>query len=255
MGAGAARLAALGVRADVLIPDYLAISKGPVSHDGFVLMKSASGGFAAEPDLAHLLLETPRGAVAPLSTARLLEDAYASLLAAVPVNLLQGRYAPRRDWAAAVRPWRRVGALAAGVVLAALVGLAAEGVRLNRAAEAATARAEASFRAALPEVKRVVNPRAQMRAYLQGANLTGSAGFLALSEVLVSAVSLVPDAEITTLRFDGKRAEIAATFSLPSFEAVEHIKREVTERGGLVQEGGARQDGSRILADMTVKQR
>lgn len=255
MGLWVSRIAALGLRADLLVPDYLVISKSPAAYDGLVLAKSDTGGFAAEADLAGYLLESAPDAPLHLSAAGLLQDAYAALQTAVPVNLLQGRYAPRRDWAALARPWRRVGMLAASVTLAALAGLAIEGARLNYQAEATTARAETAFRAALPEVKRVVNPRAQMRAYLQSANLSGSAGFLALSEVLVGAASVVQDAEITTLRFDGKRGEIAATFSLPSFEAVERVKGELTSRGGLVQEGGARQDGSRILADMTVKQR
>ena len=249
-----ARLATLGVKADLLLPDFLAISKGPVAHDGLVLARTAEGGFAAEAALAALVLDDPQMKVPARPAAEFLQDAYVTLLQAAPVNLLQGAYASKRDWGVALRPWRRAGALAAGVVLAVVASLAIEGFRLNRQAEAATARAEAVFRAALPDVKRVVNPRAQMRAYLQGANLTGG-GFIALSEVVVGAVSTVPDAEITTLRFDAKRGEIATTFSLPSFEAVERVKAELTGRGGQVQEGGARQDGARILADVTVKLR
>lgn len=244
-----ARLAALGVKADLLIPDFLAISSGPVAHAGLVLAKT----FTAEADLAAVLLEgEPTRAIA---TSDLLQEAYTTLLGAVPVNLLQGGYASRRDWGAIVRPWRRAAALAAGVVLAAIVSVAVEGARLNSQAEAATARAEAVFRAALPEVKRVVNPRAQMRAHLQNANLAGAGGFLTLSDVLVGATAAVADSEITSLRFDSKRGEIAATFSLSSFEAVERVKSEMTSRGGTVHEGGARQDGPRILADMTVRLR
>lgn len=249
-----AQLAALGVKADLLLPDFLAISKGPISHDGLVLAKTAEGGFAAEASLAALVLDESQAGIPARSATEFLQDTYATLLLSAPVNLLQGAYAPKRDWGATFRPWRRAGALAAGVVLAVVASLAIEGLRLDRQAEAATARAEAVFRAALPEVKRVVNPRAQMRAHLQGANLTGG-GFLALSEIVVGAVAAVPDSEITTLRFEAKRGEVAATFSLPSFEAVERVKAELAGRGGQVQEGGARQDGARILADVTVKQR
>lgn len=249
-----ARLAALGVKADILVPDFLVIANSPVAHGGLILARTADSGFAVEPDLAAYLLETLEP-VPAITSAALLQDAYAALVAAAPVNLLQGRYAPKRDWGAITRPWRRAGALAAAVLVAGVIGVAIEGARLNSQAEAATARAEAVFRAALPEVKRVVSPRAQMRAHLQSANLAGAGGFLALSDILVSATAAVPDAEVATLRFDSKRGEIAATFSLPSFDAVERVKNEMAGRGGAVQEGGARQDGARILADMTVRLR
>ena len=248
-----ARLSALGIKADLLLPDYLAVAGDPVIHDGLLLMKTPHGGFAAEADLAAIVLEGAPQPVATVSPAAFLAQAYAALLQGAPVNLLQGRYAPRRDWAALMRPWRRAAGLAAGIALAVVVGFGVEGVRLNRQAEAANARAEAVFRAALPQVKRVVNPRAQMRAHLQAASVMGG-GFLTLSEIVVGGTSAVTDAEITTLRFDAKRGEIAATFSLPSFEAVERVKTEMAGRGALVQEGGARQDGVRILADMTVRQ-
>lgn len=252
MAGWGARLAALGVKPDLLLPDYLAIAGDPIIHDGLLLMKTLHGGFAAESDLAAAVLEGAPRPAAIVSAADFLTLAYATLLTGAPVNLLQGRYAPRRDWGALMRPWRRVAGLAAGIALAIFIGFGVEGVRLTRQAEAANARAEAVFRAALPQVKRVVNPRAQMRAYLQGANVLGG-GFLTLSEIVVGGTSAVTDAEITTLRFDSKRGEIAATFSLPSFEAVERVKAEMAGRGAIVQEGGARQDGARILADMTVR--
>lgn len=252
MSAWMQRLAALGVRADLMLPDFLAISAGPVVHDGLVLAKTPEAAFAAESELAAILLGSP-AQTPPLSTERLLAQAYGVLAGGPPINLLQGRYAPKRDWGPIIRPWRRVGMLAASVAVLAIVGVAIEGVRLNRQAEAATARAEAVFRQALPEVKRVVNPRAQMRAYLQSANLAGAGGFLSLSKIAVGATAAVADAEITSLRFDAKRNDLAATISLPSFDAVERMKNEMTSRGAVVHEGGARQDGARILADVTVK--
>ncbi len=246
------RLASLGLRADLMLPDFLAIAAGPVMHDGCVLVKMPEVGFAAEADLAAILLGSPVQ-IPSLPPERFLAQAYGVMAGGAPVSLLQGRYAPKRDWGPVMRPWRRVGTLAASVAILAAAGLAVEGARLNRQAEAATARAEAVFRQALPEVKRVVNPRAQMRAYLQNANLAGAGGFLALSEVAVGATAAVTDAEITSLRFDARRNELAVTFSLPSFDAVERMKNEMTNRGALVHEGGARQDGVRVLADVTVK--
>jgi general secretion pathway protein L len=247
-----ARIAAYGLQADLLTPDFLAQPEGGVMCNGRVLMRTPEGGFTAEPDLAPWLMGSDV-ALPTLTTEDFLTRAYAALSEGPALTLLQGRYRPRRDWRGLARPWRRAGALAAGVAAIALLGLVVEGVRLNRQADAATVRAEAVFRAALPEVKRVVNPRAQMRAHLQGVNLAASGSFLALSEVIVAATAAVEGAEVSSLRFDGRRAEAAATLSLPTFDSVEALKAEMIKSGGVVQEGGARQDGARILADMIVR--
>lgn len=251
MGAWTARLAAIGVRADLLMPDFLGISDDAVRHDGVVLCNKGDRAFSAEVALAELLDVAPATSI---TTDEFLQRAHATLSSRVPVNLLQGRYAPRRDWRPVLRPWKRAAALAAGVVIAGVCAILADGVRLNRQAEAASARAEAVFRTALPDVKRVVNPRAQMRAHLQ-ASQSADGMFLDLSEILVGAAAAVPDAEVTTLRFDGKRAEMSVTLSLASFEGVERLKSELIGRGAVVQEGGARQDGPRILADVTVRRK
>lgn len=252
MAAWTARLAGHGLMADLLVPDFLAMPDGAAVLDGVVLARTADGGFAAEAGLAPWVLETDAADLPAVSGRDFRAGAYAALLPGPAINLLQGRYAPRRDWGAALKPWRRAGALAAGVAAALLGSVAVEGVRLNRQAEAAAVQAEAVFRRALPEVTRVVNPRAQMRAYVQGVR-GGADGFLALSEVVVGAAAAVEDAEVTSLRFDGRRAEMAATLSLASFDGLERLKTELTRRGGVVQEGGARQDGARILTDVTVR--
>lgn len=252
LSAWLARLAAWRVRPDVLVPDYLALNPGLAAVGGMIVARTEAGGFAAEPEMLDWLLDSP-SAPRAVSAQTFLQEAYAVLQETPVINLLQDRFAPRRDWAGLLRPWRRAGGIAAALVLASVLGVIIEGARLNHQADAATARAEAVFRAALPEVTRVVNPRAQMRAHLQNTVLTGEGGFLALSDVIVAAIAAVDGAEVAALRFDGRRGEMAATVSLPTFDALEQLKSVMTARGASVQEGGARQDGGRILTDMTVR--
>lgn len=249
------RIASLGLAADLLVPDFLALPMGArVCREGLVSVRTPEGGFSAEEALLPWLTDD---AVAPplkpAATPAFLHDIYISLSAGPVLDLRQGRYRPRRDWRAAVRPYRRAGALAASLAVLALAAQGIEGLRFNARAEAVAARAEAVFRTALPEVKRVVNPRAQMRAHLQAAKTGGSEAFLKAAEILVAAAHAVDGVEVQTMRYDGRRRELVGALALPSFEAMEGLKREIAARGAGAQEGSARQDGARVFAEVTVK--
>ncbi len=251
MDAWLGQLAALGVKADMMAPDYLALPMPALREcAGIVLARTADGGFAAETELAAWLVEDSAPAVSPRA---LMQEMFATLRAGAAINLLQGPYAPRRNWAGLRHTWRRTALLAASLLALAVVGQLAEAWHYSRRAAAAEARAEVLFRRAMPEVKRVVNPRAQIRARVQEARASDSAGFLRMGNILFSAVSAVDNVELESLRFDGKRGEMSFALSLPSFEAVERIKAEIARQGGTVQEGGARQDGPRIHLDMVLR--
>lgn len=246
------RLAELGVKPTVITPDYLALPPGAVrACDGMVLARSAEGGFTVESELVSWVSDGLRAE--PVSRAAMLREMFATLRQGASINLLQGAYAPRRDWAALGKQWRRAGELAAAVLALAVVGQLAEAWQYNRRADAAAARAEVILRRALPDVKRVVNPVAQMRARLLEARAADSSGFLQMSNILFGAVSAVEGVEVESLRFDGRRGEISFTMALPSFDALEKVKAEIVRQGGAVQEGGARQEAQRIYADMTLR--
>jgi len=287
MRAWQAQLEAIGLSPNVLVPDYAALGAASgeavvIDHAGMAIVQGAAPGlgFALEHEsLEWVLEEALSGAKSvrimsadadtlragplqslskvaryeSLSDAKVLEMAFAALSGGPAINLLQGPYAPRRKWRPALRLWRRAGILASAAALAGVAVLVADGVRLNRHAESALARAEAVFRRTLPDVKRVVNPRSQIRAHLQDLKARASTGFLSTSAILFSAVSDIDNAEIETLRFDAKRGESSATMSLPSYDAMERLKSGITSRGGIVQEGGARQDGERIMTDIIVR--
>jgi len=279
------RLAALGLKPTLLVPDYLAVTAMAgqvvvVDRGNVVSVRHGATGFTIEPTALEWLLESafkgverirllsnaPAALLAgplgpygdrvqsePLSDAKLLAEAYAALKSGAPLNLLQGAYAPRRNWGAIGREWRRAAMLAGAAVLLGLSLMIIDSMRLSRHAEVAAARAEAVFRQAVPEAKRVVNPRAQIRASLQDLKARASTGFLQSSDILFGVVGEVDGAEIQTLRFDAKRGETAVTLSIPSYDAIERVKSGVKARGGVVQEGGARQDGDRIIADIAVR--
>jgi general secretion pathway protein L len=277
-----ARITALGLKANAMVPDFMALPPAPacvVDAGAWIIVRNGLFGFAVEPALLGWLIDEAMeqaqsvrvvsqnptallgGALSPfravakseaLSDAVRLQDAFTAASGA-PLNLLQALYAPRRDWRAAAQTWRRSLTLTAATALAALALMVTDSLRLQRDAEAATARAEAVFRQALPSVTRVVNPRAQMNAALQDIKAKASNDFLRTSGILFAVISETPDSQIQTLRFDGKRGETTATLIVPAFDVIERIKTEVRTRGGVMSEGGARQDAGQVVADIIVR--
>lgn len=278
-----AQLAEMALVATALVPEFCAVTAADgealvVDLGSRVILRHNDQGCSAEPALlSHIAEEYLAGArtirlhsadPAPLTAGAL--HPFASLIRTTPlsvvfrlesalgaaaegINLLQGAYASRRDWRGIRRDWRRAARLSGLAGAAALALLVVDGARLQRQAEQAIARAETVFRQALPEVKRVVNPRAQIRTELQALKAKVSSSFLQSSDLLFGVVSETNGTEIQTLRFDAKRGETTATLLLPSFDTIEHIKTAVKKKGGVLQEGGARQEGERILADVTVR--
>src|SRR5690606_16246334 len=131
----------------------------------------------------------------------LLQEAYANIRQGA-LNLLQGAYAPRKDWQAVLKVWRRAAVLSGAAAAAFLALFIVDSLRLQHDAAAATARAEAAFRQALPEVGRVVNPRAQIRAHLQDMKAQASNGFLLSSDMLVGVIAENEGVALQVLRFD-----------------------------------------------------
>ncbi len=285
MRAWAARLLDLNLKANILVPEFLAVRAAPseatiVDRGDLVTLRRDETGFTIESSALELLVEgalknvrairlvssAPARLLAgpltslrdcvrsePLSDAAMLDETFAVLSAGAPLNLLQGTYAPRRNWPAVGQEWRRAAILAAAALLLGLCLAIVDTVRLTRHAETAAARAEAVFRQAVPDVKRVVNPRAQIRAALQELKSRSSTGLLRTSDMIFGVVSEIDGVEIQSLRFDAKRGDMAVTLSLPTYDVIERVKTGVKQRGGAVQEGGARQDGDRIVADITVR--
>ena len=285
MSAWKVRLSELGMQPDVIIPDFLALSAQDsevsiVEHDGDVLVRHPDGGFAIESktfialseDLlastdAHSIwsdnltqalppsiVESERTVVSPALTSKgFFELAYKSLTSGIAFNLLQFEHARRRAWARPGRHWRRAVALAGATIALTIAAQVADGIRFNRDAEMAYRKADAVFHEVMPEGTRLVNARAQLSAHAASLDASTSNQFLKLSGFLYAGVSATDGVIIDSLRFDSARNEVTASLSLPSFESIEKIRRAVISSGVTFVEGGARQQGERILADIVVR--
>ncbi|MGN6519865.1 MAG: type II secretion system protein GspL [Dokdonella sp.] len=172
------RLAEAGIQADALVPESLAVrAAGPQAclmiedtraiarlapWSAFACSLAELPGWLALAEPRHALevfdfraappLALPQHALAYHARQR---DPLAFLgggLAQVPLNLLDGEFAPRHRHARGRRWWRVAAALAASVVVLAVAGLGADVWRLSRASAAIQAQSRAALQEAFPDL-------------------------------------------------------------------------------------------------------
>ena len=167
-------------------------------------------------------------------------------------NLLQGSYAPKRNYWVGATIWSRAAALAAAVVISYLGLLVAEGWSIASEAQRQQVRAEEMLLDAFPDINQVVNPRAQLRARVAELGSPDSSSFLELAAMLYHSTDRLSGVEIQLLQFDDLRGELSAAVAFYNYPDLEHLKSSIVELGGLVEEGASRQEGERIYGELRI---
>ncbi|HEX8225611.1 MAG TPA: type II secretion system protein GspL [Allosphingosinicella sp.] len=243
---------AAGFEAERLIPETLLL---PAPPEGFAtrdagtlrLYRARDEAFAAEPELGALLLGG-RGTIEVNG-----EDGLAEALAQAPLDLRQGPFARRRDWTVAPARAKRMGVLAAALLLVSLAVHVAAIARYIFAADAAEAETRRIASAALPRSPGVTDPEAaltQRLAELRG----GGAGFGATAGAVFDAVKGTPNVELSALAFapDGT---LRATVQADMPAALEALRQRVESAGFVAEAGAPRTGGGRRVADLLVRPR
>ena len=168
-------------------------------------------------------------------------------------ELLQGPFAVRQEGTGdlGLQRFRAPAMLVAASFLAFVVLQVSEGIVLDNHAKAARQRTEALFREHFPEVKRIVNPRAQALALTSDQGDSAS-DFLQLSSLIASALSDVPGLDIESVRYDGAKAELQASVRFSSYGDLSSFKQHIEANGAVLTEGGSRQSGDKRVGDVTV---
>lgn len=244
-----ARLAGAGIDPERILPAPLLIAPpeagvATLRDGGLVLVRGARQAFAAEPELAALLIgDTPATEI----DAAAFEAGLAAALDAAPVDLRQGDYALKRPWQWDRRRLRRLALLAAAILVVTLVGDIARWLRHDFAADAAASAARATAQEVLPRGAVVSDPEAQVAGRLAE---TGGGAWQALAAQLVTAVQAGDGVELTALRYaDGA---LQATAAAPSAAALAALADRLRAAGLTVSAGAPRAEGGRQLADLTV---
>ena len=174
------RLAANGIRPDVLLPESLALPLGPdrasalVENDRAVVRLAPSSAFACAPSELRSWLERAGAEVRPLDVFDFHDGAppkvdvpaashqerqrdplafLARSLRKPALNLLHGEFAPQHRAARDARWWRVAAALAAAVVALAVLDLGLEVVQLSRTSARLDAAAQDAVRKAFPDIE------------------------------------------------------------------------------------------------------
>lgn len=245
----------LGLTVRAVVPDYLLLDAGQAatSPEGKTLYHSEGGvGFAAEAGLAAHMM--PEG----MQARELSSPEWRAVLgqaATVTASLLQGAFGPRAGLSVWM-VWCRRAAILAVSAFALWAGMLSYQANQNfTQAERLHTAAESRFRAALPEVGRIVNMEAQMRRAVQSRREQGGSEFLILSSLVASVVADQDTTMLESMRFDAEAGTVAVSASFASFAIGEQFKAALQERGLEVTEGNSRSEGNRVLSELVIRRR
>ena len=226
-------LAALGLVPEQLLPAASLLGADDAGTRtahwrSFVLVRDTGGAAALTRSQAERLLDRAND-IAPLTQADSDMHLLAGVVAGHGVNLLCGPLAPRHESVlnrSVLRRWAMLGAAAAALGLA---GLLIDGWRHKRAADQLEAANIALVQAALPDARRIVNPRAQLREALLAANAVAADASAHISAV-TRALAQQQDFVLTTLRYD-RAGELSGTM-LGGVDADPLRLRQMLEQSG-----------------------
>jgi general secretion pathway protein L len=252
MRAWLASLAAAGIDPDAMVPAPLLL---PRPADGYVradiaghgVVRGATSGFADEARLTALVAgDTP-----PETLDRdAVEAAIVARTTAPALNLRQGAFAKRRrraiDWALV----RRLGWLAAAIVIVTLLISVFRIIRTDMTADGINARADLLAEQALPSGATVTDPQRQVIARLAGIRGAGL-GFSRTAAAVFGAVQAVPGTELTALSFD-ETGTLKVSVTAQNEAAANDLKRRIEALGFTVDASAFTPSAGQLSGDFTV---
>jgi len=148
------------------------------------------------------------------------------------INLLQGKYSPRSQLIKNWRPW--IPAAALFVIWISLQGVidVTNYVTMGKESEALSHEIEKIFRDELPEIKRMVNPRAQMKqqlAKLKKSKGSGEENFLDLLSLTSPAFKNKDVKELKNINYRSNQLDIELTIN--NLQNLDSLKQKLEDRG------------------------
>ena len=277
-------LQAAGLNVQAVIPDTLLL---PLPEAGWSLLHSPDSaqtlvrtgrysGFACEPALLPPLLtlaleqattppaqlqiwgQPPPLADTAVSTVILPAPAerlallYPGVASATALNLLQGAFSPSAHFYRWLRPWRTAAVLSGLLLAASVVQTSVNYWQLQRQRDELQSMIEQTFRQAVPDVQRIVNPRVQLAHRLQ--QVTGSTAtdgeFLRLLVYTSDILREFPELSLQALRFRAGRLE----FDLHggSLEQLEQLQQRLRSSAGYQAQLQASVREDQVISRLTV---
>ena len=244
-------LDALGIQADVILPDMLTL-EAPLEEDGLAAVTFGTGlalrghRFAAtiQPDLLDLIAGDR--VVHPVTEEAEVERLMIAAALSPEVNLLD---AVGREKTADRRGWRLAAGLAAAVLVSPLILTAAQAARDTGAARQAEAETVELIAQVSPEAAGAPDPVAAFRQSAATAPPPG--GITSAAAVLFAAVEQVEGAELDIFVSDPEGG-VRATVSYPTYQDLDALKSAVAAAGLRLNDTSTLDDAGRVVSDVTI---
>jgi general secretion pathway protein L len=244
-------LETLGIRADVITPDMLALSEP--EEDDVVLavtfgentaLRGRRFAVTVQPDLVDLVIGDRR--LVALQDPERVEQALVQAARAPAINLLDNG---ARERQAPSVGWRRAASLAAAVLVSPLLLIAAAAARDDMAARRLETEAVAAIAAVAPDLAREADPVAALRRRAAAAPPPG--GVTAAAAALFTAVEGIEGVELDAL-IAAPDNGMKATVSHPGYSDMQLLGGRMAEAGLAVTENATLEDGGRVVSDISI---
>ena len=170
---------------------------------------------------------------------------------ATVLNLLQGGYSRQAHWGRWLRPWRAAAALAGMTLLVQIAGQVYDHWRLQREVTALRTEIERTFKDALPEATRIVNPKVQMETRLRELAPSGGSGFLELLYQGAQPLAHFPNVTLRGLGYRDGQLDLALEGGDPA--VLDRLRQQFDRQPGLRMDMRTTQREGQMESKITVK--
>lgn len=167
------------------------------------------------------------------------------------LNLLQGGYSRQAHWGRWLRPWRAAAALAGMALLVQIAGQVYDHWRLQREVTALRTEIERTFKDALPEATRIVNPKVQMETRLRELAPSGGSGFLELLYQGAQPLAHFPNVTLRGLGYRDGQLDLALEGGDPA--VLDRLRQQFERQPGLRMDMRTTQREGQMESKITVK--
>lgn len=176
----------------------------------------------------------------------------AANLADFAPSLRQGAFAAGAPKQEPFKLWRFAALLAVAAVMLQVGSLVIAGVRDRQTAAQIEEAAERDFRAARPDVQRVVNLRAQVAALANAQAQASRHPVLVTSGPVADALRQQPLARLDEVRHEAPAREVRLTMSASDQATIESVATLLRNAGLSVETRAVRPSGGRYAAELVV---
>ncbi len=148
----------------------------------------------------------------------------------VGINLLQGDYSYKQQFDKAWKPWRPAVSLLAVMVLIFGLGKFIENQQLSRQIDSQKIEMEKILKRTFPNIRRIVNPKKQMKSALKKLGATGvDSGFVSVMNEIGEALQLAGNTNLNSISYKSGRLDL--DFDTDQLSTLDKLKQQLENEG------------------------